>query len=436
MLDKPQQVLDEGYKTYLRIPDGLGRLTLGDTITEVEIVADAIAKKPERTCDDYAALEVGARVLGVSIELARISTDTVEHTNDPTQETEQFIEIFERGIDAFYPEGTTYEQRMRLFDLARKGNQKAGPSIPAATVHAARADFIEALVGVRYDSPRTYRGANIANILQNAAWMRQDVATDDHAPKQATTDPSIVLRLNPPLMFMATERLTQATEGLAGATGISQKTLLERASRAVYKYSQDPDTVATQIAGLKEMGIAHHLLARPDILNYPLPVIRRLETQYQAMGIPLDTIRGNAKFYVYKPERLRGRITAFEQELHGFGQYISAEQAAIMLEEFKSKSRIVVDCGERKIHSTADLIRTYATPAHWQEALTSMRHNDDRPPEAAVLFYLARVSYATLKAVMEADPSQNIFLAARQIKNAQSHAGQRATRGRRKALQQ
>lgn len=358
---------------------------------------------------------------------------------DPLQEQEQsdlFIENFEHGIDAFFPEGLTAPEKAQLFDTYALASQRPnGRTDVNKTIYEARAQIIEQLIDKRFESLEAYHGINVSDVFAMAGWLYGH-SEEEVATRGWSVDPVTVYKPNPGLLHIKPNVLQTSAEGLAQDTGMSMSDVLTRAHRGLYRYAQNPQLVQAEISEHRARGTLKQILQRPDILNYPLHVLEQKEADYVAMGIPLDDVRANGKFYVYRTERIEGRIKLLGQSLTEF-DCLTSQDHAVLMDRFVTTPRLVLDCGEKKIQTIVELVTRYASVSQWVQALHELgQHRQGDTPQGAVLYYFGRVNTEKLQATMQADPKQNIFLVARDLVNGPKAEQKRAREARRKAAAQ
>jgi hypothetical protein len=352
----------------------------------------------------------------------------VEHL-DASPEREVFIDHFEEGVDAFFPEGLLHSEKAELFSLAWIARQKPnGDKTRRDFIINARKDLIEAFIGRRYDNEEAYHGVAIQDVLETASWLRNGTrrsifAGGDWQP----IDPAEFFRLNPSLLKYGQEQIAHAAEKLRVLSRCPLDKLLASAQRGIYRCITKPERVEEELSEMQELGLLPLVTRRPDILNYPLAVLKDKEDAYVAMGIPLETVRSEAKFYVYKPETIQGRINLVRQGLAMAEPYLDKDEAELLLAEFCANSRFVLDCGTPKITAVGDLIKKYARPTDWAEVRGMRDPDNPRSIYLSVLTAFARTRVAIIEEAMEENPEDNIFLKARAIVN-QVKARQKRTR--------
>ncbi len=422
VLDRYIEAGQQGYHHFVRTQSGPARLALLDAMQAADEAATALPIDSDTSDYNFSTLDEVVPFVGAVTQLEATLTEITDasHPEFEGEEEQQFAELFDRGIEAYFPEGIAWSEKARLFELAQLGNTnppKGHTKADNRPIYEARADFIEGLTGKRFELFDSYQGIHVSEILQAAVWLYGD--SDETVQQRGwTITPRDVFTPNLDLMRFSAARLEATATQLAELTGMPIEKVFS-AHRGLYRFSQHREVVAGEMRAYKAMGIDTLIARRPDILDYPIKIIREKERAYMKMGIPLSTIRSHEKFYVYRPETIQGRIDTFQETLEHFADYLDPEEATLLMQEFKRRARVIIDCGEDKIKTMTRLIRLYGNAIHWDNAINEPQPNQKSPPQVSMLLNLARVSTAKLTAHMAANPEDNIFIAARRLVNAQ-----------------
>ncbi len=356
--------------------------------------------------------------LGGLLVAREVVSDIEVQDAEPSAERELFIQWFEKGIEAFQPEPILHSEKAELFALAWQAQQRPnGDKAEKLRIINARADLIERLTGKRYESEETYHGISMLDIFQTAHWIRGG-HPDGTMGEERAVDPVDVYALNPSLYKYSQEQIARSAQRLADSSGAPIDKILTSAHRGIYRGINNAQQIDTELAKMRELGILHHAKRRPDIFNYPLKVLLEKEDQYVAMGIPLEVIRSEAKFYVYKPETILDRIQLVDSALEAAAGYLSPQERQFIGQEFRSKPRLIIDCGRPKIAATIALIQQYATPRQWAEVRAQMKPDNPFSMYASILQAFGRLRLSVIETEFLASPDANLFLTARQIINA------------------
>lgn len=118
-----QEAMATGYSRYIRAAEGPARVALLHAMNQADVLAgdglleldttETYTRQREETL-----LYAAASPVNQAIEHPDITQESAQEDT----EQEQFIELFERGIEAFYPEGLPVTEKARLFDLAQLAN--------------------------------------------------------------------------------------------------------------------------------------------------------------------------------------------------------------------------------------------------------------------------------------------------------------------------
>lgn len=416
-----------GFDQYARIAVSPARTALFESIELAHRLSLSLVEQDADTTFNR------GREDGFLIAAGNVVQFALDQLGEEAQETrETFIATFEGGAEAFFPEGLTPPEKAQLYDTYVLATRRPdGRADVNQTIYEARAQIIERLIGKRFESLDAYHGINICDLFEVAGWLYGE---NDEAvgARGWTVDPIDVFKPNPGLLHVKPEALRAGAEELAGYSGVPIADILVQSHRGLYRYAQNPTAMQAEIDAHRDRGTIEQIRRRPDILNYPLAVLKKKEAAYTAMGIPLEAVRANGKFYVYRPERIQDRIDTLTSVIAGY-DCLTEEDRTVLLERFITTPRLILDCGADKIKAIGALVSAHAQPEHWHQAMELLgQHRQGDTPQGAALFYLGRVSTTRLKTAMQANPDSNIFILARDLVNKPKAEQKRVRRARKK----
>jgi hypothetical protein len=355
-------------------------------------------------------------VLLTELEQIEVSESLVED-----EQRETLIKNFEGSMDIFFPEGIALSEKAKLFSLTTQAAtcpDKNSKKQDNESIYEARAELIEALIGKRYGDSNFYKGISVNEIFETAQWMYGGTE-DEYQERGWSIDPVEAFKLNPQFLRYNKDKLEHATNSLADKIGVPVEKILTSAHRGIYRYINAPEKVEAEIDTLLEMGFTPaYFKRRPDLLNYPLKVIIERENALVAMGISLDVVRSNEKFYLYKPETIKERIDTIQQYITKLSEnIISTEEAEIMMSQYLSRKSFLLDYGKDRIKTNLNIVMHYAQPVHWIEALRDAQVEDLNAKIGSILYNVLKVKPNDISQALENAPTKNVFTVARKIVN-------------------
>lgn len=404
-------VMSQSYDVYIRMADGPARIALLGVIDAAEDLLTGLPLVGPTHSSEIP-------LFGVAAGMGRLALDIAQSSGRAeVQPTENFIQIFERGIDAFFSEGISTGDKARLFDLAMQASQKPAPSkADNEALYQARSDIIFALFGKRLTGMRSYQGVNIEDMFKTAAWLHGETHEVVHE-RGWSLDPKVILGQNLSLLRRSPEQLDKASTELADIAEVTQKDILEHAGRALYRYGHQAELMRHEIREMAEMGTLELVKKRPDILNYPVKVQLEVEDAYVSMGMDRTEVRKHAKLYVYKPETIKDRLHEIEKCIAAIDAHLDPTEIEKTVQEILSTPALLIEYGKARIMQRAQLVAQYASQSDWHEVVDNPHTNAADAPRRAALANVLRAKEADLKAALEAEPEVNIFIAARTIVN-------------------
>lgn len=393
---------DQGSKDELqrliKLADNLGEAVLGTEVYISGVQQDAVSEN------------VGTVVLN---ELSNLELVVEE---DVSPERQRLIDSFDKGIDAFFPEGISTSYRTELFILADTAyGRPNGKSEENTVIYESRKKLIFELLEKTYDSQKFYHGVSVVDLFETADWLYGG-SEDQHEQQGWSIDPRLPYQLNPQLLRYDKETIQSTSTSFSEHVGIPVPTLLTSAARGNYRYLQSPEAVQQEIIKLKELGIDNAALKRrPDILNYPLKVLQQKEKDYIAMGVPKAVVRSTEKFFVYKTETIKERIDLLDVFIDKLeSTVLDKESAELAKQTVRENKSLMLEFGKDRIKSNTGLVLQYAHDYNWNEAVeeASILTNDALK---SVIYNMLKAKPDELKKYMELNPNENIYRVARKL---------------------
>jgi hypothetical protein len=411
-----------GAEAYQRCTDHATRHALAAQLGSIELATNAAVEVINDKSAELALLYGASVALRAAIESTEpVATDARE----PTSEAEQFIARFDSGIDAFFPEGIAITERMTLFDLAITGRRHPnGHKHENAEIYQAREEFIAKLTGKRLAGHESYHGISLDEMLKTAAWLHG--RSDAEAIERGwSLEPRGVFAANLSILRRSQTEIDTDSSELSQLAGISQPDVLAKASRGLYRFGYQREQMVQEMEQMAEIGIFGHIQKRPDLLNFPITEILKIEARYVEMGIPVDIVRKQPKLYVYKPSRIAERVAAFVGLADLLAPANEDEKTRLKV-ELTTTPRLLVDNSAGKIERYRKLLEQYATPRAWEDVVAESHPLADGKPRQSALNNLLRADLDELTQYMRDNPTDNIFVAARKIVNAKKLAYKKA----------
>lgn len=156
---------------------------------------EALGNDDENTAAVYEALIASKFILEKTVETTPVSS--------PTVETEEFIELFKHGMEAFFEDELSFTDKASLFDMAWVATRPLGKNEEGNQhIRQARVDFIARVLDEEPEGPQAtvYGSVDVVDFLKTAVWLYDQPQPDEVIESHSwSVDPRPVLRHNPTL---------------------------------------------------------------------------------------------------------------------------------------------------------------------------------------------------------------------------------------------